>query len=99
MVTIEFKPKSTAKAAFPSLIDESAQMPREREPRCVACPSPCSYRWADDRILLYGIYNSRAAFSLAVVVLRRTRQDQRRLVMNKSVAGFDLNFEGSNNRR
>ena len=41
----------------------------------------------------------RAAFSLAAAALRRVRQDQRRLVMNNSVTGLDLNFEGSNNRR
>ena len=74
-------------------------MSREREPRHVACASPCSYPWADDCILLWEIYDSRAAFSLAVAALRRIRQNPRRLVMNNSVTGLDLNFEGSNNRR
>lgn len=32
MVTVEFKPKPTAMAAFRTLLDESAQMSREREP-------------------------------------------------------------------
>ena len=32
MVTVEFKPKPTAMAAFRTLIDENAQMSREREP-------------------------------------------------------------------
>jgi quinol monooxygenase YgiN len=99
MVTVEFKPKPTAVAAFRTLIDENAQISREREPRHVACASPCSYPWADDCILLWEIYDSRAAFSLAAAALRRVRQDQRRLVMNNSVTGLDLNFEGSNNRR
>ena len=99
MVTVEFKPKPTAMAAFRTLIDENAQMSREREPGHVACASPCSYPWADDCILLWEIYDSRAAFSLAAAALRRIRQDQRRLVMNNSVTGLDLNFEGSNNRR
>ena len=99
MVTVEFKPKPTAMAAFRTLLDENAQMSREREPGRVACASPCSYPWADDCILLWEIYDSRAAFSLAVAALRRIRQDQRRLVMNNSITGLDLNFEGSNNRR
>ena len=50
MVTVEFKPKPTAMAAFRTLIDENAQMSREREPEYVACASSCSYPWADDRI-------------------------------------------------
>jgi quinol monooxygenase YgiN len=99
MVTVEFKPKPTAMAAFRTLLDENAQMSREREPGHVACASPCSYPWADDCILLWEIYDSRAAFSLAAAALRRVRQDPRRLVMNNSVTGLDLNFEGSNNRR
>ncbi|MGB9314153.1 MAG: hypothetical protein WCB62_03905, partial [Pseudolabrys sp.] len=70
-----------------------------REPGHVACALPCSYPWEHDCILLWEIYDSRAAFSLAVAALRRIRQDQRRLVMNNSVTGLDLNFEGSNNRR
>jgi len=32
MVTVEFKPKPTAMAAFRTLIDQNAQMSREREP-------------------------------------------------------------------
>jgi quinol monooxygenase YgiN len=52
MVTVEFKPKPTAMAAFRTLLDENAQMSREREPGRVACASPCSYPWADDCILL-----------------------------------------------
>jgi quinol monooxygenase YgiN len=43
MVTVEFKAKPTAMAAFRTLIDENAQMSREREPGHVACASPCSY--------------------------------------------------------
>jgi hypothetical protein len=99
MVTVEFKPKPTAMAAFLTLIDENALMSREREPGHVASALPCSYPWADDCILLWEIYDSRAAFSVTVAALRRIRQDQRRLVMNNSVTGLDLNFEGSNNRR
>jgi len=98
MVTVEFKPKPTAVAAFRTLIDENAQMSREREPGRVACASPCSYPWADDCILLWEIYDTRG-FLTCSAPLRRVRQDQRRLVMNNSVTGLDLNFEGSNNRR
>ena len=58
MVTVEFKPKPTAMAAFRTLIDENAQMSREREPGHVACASPCSYPWADDCILLWEIYDA-----------------------------------------
>jgi len=97
MVTVEFKPKRTA-MAFHKLTDENAQMSREREPEYVAWASPCSYPWADDRILLYEIYDSRARpFHLRSPVLAAF-EDQRRLVMNKGVAGFDF-FEGSNIRR
>jgi hypothetical protein len=32
-------------------------------------------------------------------LLDENAQDQRRLAMNKNVAEFDLEFEGSNNRR
>src|SRR5215471_6706278 len=59
MVAVEFKPKRTA-MAFHKLTHENAQMSREREPEYVAWASPCSYPWADDRILLYEIYDSRA---------------------------------------
>ena len=87
MVTVEFKPKPTAMAAFRTLLDESAQMSREREPGRVACASPCSYPWADDCILLWEIYDTRG-FLTCSAPLRRVRQDQRRLC----VTGLDLNF-------
>ena len=77
MVTVEFKPKPIPMVAFRTLIDENAQMSGEREPGYVACASPCSYPWVHDRILLCEIYDSRAAFSLAVAVLRCIRQDKR----------------------
>ena len=92
MVTVEFKPKPTA-MAFRRLIDDNAQMSREREPGHVACASPCSYPWGHDCILLW----ETRSFSIAVAVLHRIRQDQRRL--DNSVTGLDLNFEGLNNRR
>jgi hypothetical protein len=66
MVTVQLKPKPTATAAFRTLIDENAQVSREREPGYVACASPCSYSWADDRILLCKIHDGCAAFSLAI---------------------------------
>jgi hypothetical protein len=37
MVTVEFKPKPTPMVAFRTLIDENAQMSREREWGYVAC--------------------------------------------------------------
>jgi hypothetical protein len=98
MVTVEFKPKPTA-MAFRRLIDDNAQMSREREPGHVACASPCSYPWAHDCILLWEIYDSRA---ILLTCSRRTSPHStrpRRLVMNNSVTGLDLNFEGLNNRR
>ena len=45
------------------LLDEDAQMLREREPRHVAFAPPGPYPRADDRILLSEIYDSRVAFS------------------------------------
>ena len=87
-------------AASRKLIDENAQMSCEREPGCrrfaVLVP-----KGANDRIFLYEICDSRAAFgthlpSPHLAAFNTTSGD---LVMNENVAKLDLIFEGSNNRR
>jgi quinol monooxygenase YgiN len=66
-------------AASRKLIDENAQMSCECEPGCrrfaVLVP-----KGANDRIFLYEIYESRAAFGtpLAVAAPRHIQHDQRR---------------------
>ena len=57
--------------AFHKLIDGNARMSREREPGYIAWASPRSHPWADDRILFFEIYDSRAAFLLPVAGTRR----------------------------
>ena len=87
-------------AASRKHIDENAQMSCEREPGCrrfaVLVPKA-----ANDRIFLYEICDSRAAFgthlpSPHLATFNTTSAD---LVMNENVAKLDLIFEGSNNRR
>ena len=61
VVTVDFKLKPGEMAAFRKLIDENAQLSCEREPGCrrfaVLVP-----KGANDRIFLYEICDSRAAF-------------------------------------
>ncbi len=61
VVTVDFRLKRGAMAAFGKLIDENAQLSCEREPGCrrfaVLVP-----KGANDRIFLYEICDSRAAF-------------------------------------
>jgi (4S)-4-hydroxy-5-phosphonooxypentane-2,3-dione isomerase len=87
-------------AASRKLIDENAQMSCEREPGCrrfaVLVP-----KGTNDRIFLYEICDSRAAFgthlpSPHLATFNTTSAD---LVMNENVAKLHLIFEGSNNRR
>jgi len=87
-------------AATRKPIDENAQMLCEREPGCrrfaVLIP-----KGANDRIFLYEIRDSRAAFgthlpSPQLATFNTTSAD---LVMNENVAKLDLIFDGSNNRR
>jgi len=87
-------------AASRKLIDENAQMSCEREPGCrrfaVLVP-----KGANDRIFLYEICDSRAAFgthlrSPHLATFNTTSAD---LVMNENVAKLHLIFEASNNRR
>ena len=87
-------------AASRKLIDENAHMSCEREPGCrrfaVLVP-----KGANDRIFLYEICDSRAAFgthlpSPHLATFNTTSAD---LVMNENVAKLHLIFEASNNRR
>ena len=87
-------------AASRKLIDENAQMSCERKPGCRRFAVLVPKR-ANDRIFLYEISDSRAAFGTHLqwphfATFNTTSAD---LVMNENVAEFDLIFEGSNNRR
>ena len=75
-------------------------MSREREPVCGRFAVLVS-NGANDRIFLYEIYYSRAAFGTHLpsphfATFNTTSAD---LVMKANVAKFDLVFEGSNSRR
>ena len=87
-------------AASGKRIDENAQMSCEREPGCrrfaVLVP-----KGANDRIFLYEICDSRAAFgtrlpSPHLATFNTTGAD---LVVNENVAKLHIVFEGSNNKR
>ena len=100
VVTVDFRLKRGAMAAFGKLIDENAQMSCERQPGCGRFAVLLS-KGANDRIFLYEIYDGRTAFDTHLqsphfTTFNKTSAD---LIMNRKVAEFDLIFEGSNNRR
>jgi hypothetical protein len=99
VVTVDFKPKSGqwAHPASSSIRPRKCHASANRG----AGTSPFSYPGGDDRILLYKICDSRAAFgarlpSPHLATFNTTGAD---LVTSEKIAKLHIAFEGSNNKR
>ena len=96
VIVVDFKVKSGQMAAFRKLIDDNARASVKDEPGCIRF-DVCANRKDVDRILLYEIYDDRAAFDAHL----KTRhfavfnEASAPLVADKSVAEYDLVCEGS----
>ena len=95
-ITVEFRLKPGAMSGFRTLIDRNAMDSWRDEPGCrrfdVLVP-----KGEDSRILLYEIYDSRAAFEehLQSTHFREFNRDSAGLVESKAVVEFDLVREGT----
>jgi quinol monooxygenase YgiN len=95
-ITVDFRLKPGAMADFRILIDRNAIDSCRDEPGCrrfdVLVP-----KGDDSRILLYEIYDSRAAFEqhLQTPHFHDFNRDSAGLVISKAVAEFDLAREGT----
>lgn len=95
-ITVDFKLKPGAMAAFRALIDRNARDSSRDEPGCqrfdVLLPEGEA-----DRVFLYEIYDDRAAFDahLNTPHFNSFNRDSHDLVVSKAVAVFELVCEGS----
>jgi autoinducer 2-degrading protein len=96
VIMVDFRLKPGAKAAFRRLIDENARTSCRDEPGCrrfdvLEAPSEA------DRIVLYEIYDDRAAFDahLKTRHFARFNEQSAALVADKIVTEFGLVCEGS----
>ena len=96
VITVEFRLSPGAMAEFRRLIDENARNSCRLEEGCrrfdVLVPAGQS-----DRVLLYEIYDDRAAFDahLATEHFKRFNAASAPLVIDKTVVTYDLVCEGS----
>ena len=96
VITVDFTVKPGAMAAFRKLIDQNARDSCTQEPGCqrfdVLAPIE-----AGDRILLYEIYDDRAAFDahLKTQHFDVFNRESEGLVISKTVAQYNLACEGS----
>ena len=96
VITVDFTLKAGAMDAFRRLIDDNARQSCRREPGCrrfdVLIPKD-----AEERILLYVIYDDRAAFDahLRTQHFDAFNRESAALVIAKTVAQFSLACEGS----
>ena len=96
VITVDFRLKPGAMADFRTLIDRNAINSCRNEPGCrrfdVLVP-----KGEDSRILLYEIYDNRAAFEehLKTAHFLDFNRDSAALVASKAVAEFDLVCEGT----
>lgn len=96
VIVVDFKVKPGQMAAFRKLIDDNARASVKDEPGCTRF-DVCAHCKDADRILLYEIYDDRAAFDAHL----KTRHfavfntESAPLVADKSVAEYDLVCEGS----
>lgn len=95
-ITVDFRLKPGAMADFRTLIDRNAIDSCRDEPGCrrfdVLVP-----KGDDSRILLYEIYDSRAAFEqhLQTPHFHDFNRDSAGLLISKAVSEFDLAREGT----
>jgi quinol monooxygenase YgiN len=96
VIVVDFKIKAGQMAAFRKLMDANARASVKHEPGCSRF-DVCAHREDSDRILLYEIYDDRAAFDAHL----KTRhfavfnEESGPLVAEKIVAEYDLVCEGS----
>lgn len=96
VVVVDFRLKPGAKSAFRRLIDENARASCRYEPGCRrfdVLESPSEV----DRIVLYEIYDDRAAFGAHIKAghFARFNEASAALVADKKVTELDLVCEGS----
>ena len=96
VILVDFRLKPGAKAAFRRLIDENARTSCRDEPGCrrfdvLETPGEA------DRIVLYEIYDDRAAFQAHIKTghFARFNEESAALVADKIVTEFGLVCEGS----
>ena len=96
VITVDFKLKPGAMAAFRALIDRNARDSCRDEPGCrrfdVLLPKD-----EQNRVFLYEIYDSRTAFDahLKTQHFDVFNRESAALVISKQVAQYDLACEGS----
>ena len=96
VIVVDFKIKTGQMAAFRKLIDDNARASVRDEPGCRRF-DVCANRKDADRVLLYEIYDDRAAFDAHL----KTRHfavfndASAPLVADKIVGEYDLACEGS----
>ena len=99
VITVDFRLKPRAQSAFRRAVDDNARASVRDEPGCRRFDvlEPSGER---DRVVLYEIYDDRAAFDLHLRSghFARFQSDTAELVSSKSVAEYDLVCEGSDER-
>jgi len=96
VIVVDFKIKPGQMAEFRRLIDDNARASVKHEPGCSRF-DVCANRKDADRVLLYEIYNDRAAFDahLKTKHFAAFNDASAALVAEKIVAEYDLVCEGS----
>ncbi|SDB35415.1 putative quinol monooxygenase [Bauldia litoralis] len=95
-ILVDFRLKPGARGAFRRLIDDNARASVAREPGCRRF-DVLEPKGEDDRIVLYEIYDDRAAFDAHMQTdhFLSFDRDSSDLVAAKSVVEFALVLEGS----
>jgi quinol monooxygenase YgiN len=96
VIVVDFKIKPGEMVAFRRLIDENAEASVQEEPGCRRFDVLASRQEAD-RLLLYEIYDNRAAFDahLKTPHFAVFNAESATLVAEKTVREYDLVCEGS----
>lgn len=96
VIVVDFRIKSGQMAEFRRLIDDNARASVKHEPGCSRF-DVCANRKDADRVLLYEIYDDRAAFDahLKTKHFAVFNDASAPLVADKIVAEYDLVCEGS----
>ena len=96
VIAVDFRVKPGQMAAFRKLIDANAKASVRAEPGCSRF-DVCAHRNEPDRILLYEIYDDRAAFDahLKTPHFAEFNAQSAPLVAEKTVYECDLVCEGS----
>lgn len=96
VIAVDFKIKPGQMAAFRKLIDDNARASVRDEPGCSRF-DVCANRKDADRVLLYEIYDDRAAFDahLKTKHFAVFNDASASLVADKTVDEYDLVCEGS----